>query len=251
MAYNPAAGYTFGGQGSMSFGSSSSRTTRPTTDAERAAMGYKQLPGQVWNGSAYVYPSAPAASAATSTSEATTTTAPLNTGGRQSLSDLTKIADPWSTERDKYKLQLSEMMADPSKFQSSPMFQASLNKGVEAVNRSAAAKGMLGSGNRLTALMDYGQGAASDNYFKMADLLSTLGGAKNQNPGGGLQASVNQQNADTNFYNAETGRTNAGTNQLAQQLNQTRYDNTWAADQAAATQQQDLLAFLRSIGYGG
>lgn len=65
---------------------------------------------------------------------------------------LTSLTDPgdfqFSTEGD---------LADPS-------YQWRLNQGLAAVNSSAAAKGGYFSGNTGQALMDYGQGAASQEY---------------------------------------------------------------------------------------
>lgn len=46
----------------------------------------------------------------------------------------------------------------------SPSYQWRYNQGLEAVNRTAAARGMLGSGNRLAELTKYGQGMASQEY---------------------------------------------------------------------------------------
>ena len=46
----------------------------------------------------------------------------------------------------------------------SPAYKWRYDQGLEAVNRTAAAKGMLGSGNRLSELVKYGQGAASQEY---------------------------------------------------------------------------------------
>lgn len=136
-------------------------------------------------------------------------------GGNTTLDQLTNIADPWSSQRGQYQTQLSSLMKDPSSFLQSDLWKASTAAGLEGVNRSAAAGGMLKSGNRLQALMDYGQKNAPDNFFRMADLLSGFGGAKNQNPGGGLSAYTNMQNANTSAYNADTSRRaqEAGVNQ--------------------------------------
>lgn len=46
----------------------------------------------------------------------------------------------------------------------SPAYKWRYDQGLEAVNRTAAAKGMLGSGNRLAELTKYGQGMASQEY---------------------------------------------------------------------------------------
>lgn len=45
-----------------------------------------------------------------------------------------------------------------------PSYAWRFDQGMDAVNRSAGAAGMLESGNRMTALMNYGQGAASAEY---------------------------------------------------------------------------------------
>lgn len=46
----------------------------------------------------------------------------------------------------------------------SPAYKWRYDQGLEAVNRTAAAKGMLGSGNRLAELTKYGQGMATQEY---------------------------------------------------------------------------------------
>lgn len=53
---------------------------------------------------------------------------------------------------------------DPSQLESNPAYQFRLNQGIEALNRGAGASGQLGSGNRLAALMNLGQGMASQEY---------------------------------------------------------------------------------------
>ncbi len=58
-------------------------------------------------------------------------------------------------------------------FQSSPGYQFALNQGLQGVQRSAAAKGMLNSGNTMMALNDYAQGVANQDY---GNWLSRVGG---------------------------------------------------------------------------
>lgn len=53
---------------------------------------------------------------------------------------------------------------DPSNLESNPAYQFRLNQGLEGVNRAAGKSGNLNSGNRLLALNDYAQGAASQEY---------------------------------------------------------------------------------------
>lgn len=55
-------------------------------------------------------------------------------------------------------------LSNLAKIDQSPSYQWRYDQGLEAVNRTAAAKGMLGSGNRLAELTKYGQGMASQEY---------------------------------------------------------------------------------------
>ena len=55
-------------------------------------------------------------------------------------------------------------LSNLAKIDQSPSYQWRYNQGLEAVNRTAAARGMLGSGNRLAELTKYGQGMASQEY---------------------------------------------------------------------------------------
>lgn len=177
-------------------------------------------------------------------------------GGNTTLSQLTDIADPWSSQRGQYQTQLSSLMKDPASFLKSDLFKASTAAGLEGVNRSAAAGGMLKSGNRLQALMDYGQKNAPDNFFRMADLLGGFGGAKNQNPGGGLSQLANLQNANTSAYNAETSRlgqqqgVNQWNAQQQQQKDQLNQLTQWQQQQQQRQQNQNMQdEFARQDNY--
>ena len=74
---------------------------------------------------------------------------------------------------------LSELLSNPSSIESQPGYQWAYNQGLEAVNRTAAAKGQLGSGNRLYDLTKYGQGLASQQY---GNTVSQLGNLINKTP---------------------------------------------------------------------
>ncbi len=63
------------------------------------------------------------------------------------------------------------------KITETPGYTVALEGGTQALQRSAAATGMLGSGNTLMALQDYGQELAKTTY---QNTLSTLLGAANQ-----------------------------------------------------------------------
>ena len=53
---------------------------------------------------------------------------------------------------------------DPSQIENNPAYNFRMNQGIEALNRSFASRGGLGSGNRMTGIMDYAQGLASTEY---------------------------------------------------------------------------------------
>lgn len=56
-------------------------------------------------------------------------------------------------------------------------------QGLDALQRAASSKGMLGSGRLLQALADYGQGMASQQYGAQLDRLAALAGAGQQAAG--------------------------------------------------------------------
>lgn len=63
-----------------------------------------------------------------------------------------------------------------SLFQSSPDYQFRLGEGIKALDRSAAARGMLGSGAQMKALQDYGQNTAAGEYNNWYNKLAQLAG---------------------------------------------------------------------------
>ncbi|MDD5688481.1 MAG: hypothetical protein PHE88_11700 [Elusimicrobia bacterium] len=73
-----------------------------------------------------------------------------------------------------YQNQLQGILSDPSKIQQTAGYQFAKDQGEQAINRSAAAKGMLGSGNVLAELAKYGQGMASQEYGGQVNRLSDL-----------------------------------------------------------------------------
>lgn len=92
------------------------------------------------------------------------------------------LADPFASQRPQYQQQLSTLMSNPGSMSTSPAFQGIFDLGMEAVNRTASAKGQLNSGNRLSALSDFGQKTASQYYFPQAQLLSNLAGVNAGSP---------------------------------------------------------------------
>lgn len=104
--------------------------------------------------------------------------------------------DPLSASRPGYVNQLNSFMSDPSSFLQSPYAKNIMDAGTQAVARSGAAKGFLGSGNMATALSDYGQKTATslmDNRFNQLFQLS--GGNQGMQAAGDLAQSITGVNA--------------------------------------------------------
>lgn len=74
---------------------------------------------------------------------------------------------------------LNTLLQNPESVSSTPGYQFAYNQGLEAVNRTAASKGQLGSGNRLYDLTKFGQGLASQTYN---DTVNQLSNTLNRNP---------------------------------------------------------------------
>lgn len=86
-----------------------------------------------------------------------------------------------------------------AKFQTDPGYQFALDQGSQALQRSAAARGILNSGATAKALTDYGQGMASQqygNYFQRLQSLAGVGqSATNATGQFGAQSAQGQGNA--------------------------------------------------------
>lgn len=105
-----------------------------------------------------------------------------------------------------------------------PSYQWRLQQGQQAVERSAAARGQLGSGNILTALTDYGQGAASQEYS--AQFQRMLQGSQN----------VTQQygaayNALAQMMGQQTGQAQVGVQATGQALDYSMKNKQFNAQQ--------------------
>jgi len=79
-----------------------------------------------------------------------------------------------------YEQRLQELMSNPDSIANTNGYRFRFNEGQQALERSAAAKGMLRSGNTLAALTNYGQGAASQEYGNEVSRLGALSGQQNQ-----------------------------------------------------------------------
>ena len=148
---------------------------------------FRPVQGLTWNGSSWTNP---------------------NT---MNFNDLYQKANPWAGQTAQYQNKLATLLENPGAMTSNPAYQFAFDQGMEAINRSAAAKGQLGSGNRLMELTKYGQGVASQQFNSLADLYSTLAGAKNQNAAGAVGAAASAINGQTSAMNgAPVIRTTSG-----------------------------------------
>ncbi len=112
-------------------------------------------------------------------------------------------------------------------FQTGPGYQFALDQGTQAALRGASASGMLNSGNTLTALSQYGQGLANQEYGSWLDRLS---GVSSQ----GLQAASGQAGQYGNIANLYQ---NSANNQLSLESGVTQgvmgANNQWATGMEA------------------
>ena len=112
-------------------------------------------------------------------------------------------------------------------FQAGPGYQFALDQGTQAALRGASASGMLNSGNTLTALSQYGQGLANQEYGSWLDRLS---GVSSQ----GLQAASGQAGQYGNIANLYQ---NSANNQLSLESGVTQglqgANNQWATGMEA------------------
>lgn len=88
----------------------------------------------------------------------------------------------WDTgaEEDFYGNKLKGYMRNPSSFADDPGFKFALDTGRQAIERSAAARGMGRSGNTLAELMKFGTGLAFQHRGGEMDRLAGLSGREEQ-----------------------------------------------------------------------
>lgn len=169
----------------------------------------------------------------------------MGSGGDVSGSAAASAADPFASQREQYQgllqglmtngggaagqaatnnlSQMNSMLQPGNSFTSNdPSYQFRLQQGTENVNRGAAKSGLLDSGNRLTALQDYGQGTASAEYNAQFSRLQS--------------AAVTDQNFQTNNYQqlAQLSGANSGQPGQAGSILQTQAAQSAAGFQSLA-----------------
>lgn len=136
---------------------------------------------------------------------ASAATGALLGGGGGGGSTDPSVSDPFYSQRMGYQDLLQALMGyhgrdSTAALENSPGYKFNLNQGLQAVQGSAAAQGMLGSGNVLTALQTQGAGIASQQYWNEFNALAQLAGANIGSPGtaGQIQAGLAGQTAAGN-----------------------------------------------------
>jgi hypothetical protein len=94
-------------------------------------------------------------------------------------------------------MQLQGLIQDPSTFLQNPLFQSTLNTGLQGVTRQMSAQGYKGSGNQMTALESYGQSFASSQLLGQEQLLAGMSGT-GFNPAGAAQTASGANTATFN-----------------------------------------------------
>lgn len=136
-------------------------------------------------------------------------------GGGGTTDAAANAADPFAQYRNQYAQQFGQQMNNltnfnPADVTKDPNYQFQFDQGIGAINKGAAASGMLGSGTRMLDLEKFGSGLASsfsDKQFSRGlSLLQMLGGASGATSGNMGAAS----NAITNGANNANGQLNSG-----------------------------------------
>lgn len=131
-----------------------------------------------------------------------------------SASGAAGAADPFASQRGQYQTMLANLINNPSSITSQPGYQFGLTTGVNQVQGSAAAKGMLNSGNTLAGIDQFSQSYAATQLQNQELLLAQLAGANIGSPGTAgqilnSQNQTNQQSASA-LGNAVGGAINTG-----------------------------------------
>jgi hypothetical protein len=104
-----------------------------------------------------------------------------------------------------------------SNFQANPGYQFQLGQGLQAIDRGAASRGMLTSGNTLNAEQQYGTGLANQSYQQYTQNLqpylgqqtSAAAGVAGVNMGQGNALNTSYGNQGNLAYNTQAGIGNA------------------------------------------
>ncbi len=126
--------------------------------------------------------------------------------GAKQASDQKKVArrglrasDRVREEQDYYNQLLKNLLTNPREILNDPGYDFAFDQGIQAVERSNAARGFTGSGNAAIDLQRYGQSFASSFLKQREDLLASLSGLQaSESPSAGINAATaaNSSGAD-------------------------------------------------------
>lgn len=106
---------------------------------------------------------------------------------RKAIEDATakaaNTADPFAGYRGHYGNELNNLMANPDSIQNSSAYQFRFDQGMEGLSRQMNKSGLRLSGNAVTEAINYGQGAASQEFNNQFNRLGNLSGATSGNLG--------------------------------------------------------------------
>lgn len=164
-----------------------------------------------------------------------------NTAQQTALTNVTTAETPYQTVGSTGANALNKYISqgftapDPNAVANTPEYQFALKQGTAAIDQNAAANGTLFTGNTGTALENYGQGLASQQYQQAYNnALNTY------------QTNLNAASQGTNYGLTSTGQLEGANLQVA--------GNTANIDMTAAQQQAQQInnaAAARASGYLG
>lgn len=109
---------------------------------------------------------------------------------------------------------LTAMLNNPNTLMDDPSYQWRFNQGLNAVDRSASAGGRLGSGGHSVDLLNYGQGAASQEWGNQWNRLMGIAGmGQNAAVGAGSLGQQAASNIGSLYGNAGQAQANAAMGQ--------------------------------------
>jgi len=176
----------YGTQGGSSFSWMSPQQRPATNTAGLDPSGLSYIPGQTWGGGSTSFSTRPQTTYSGPGGNWTSTgNGPWTSSTGQTVSDLPGYLQMQQQRTAgsnimPYQQNLQELLTNPSSITQDPGYQFAQQQGEQAINRSAAARGMLDSGGVLAELAKFGQGLATQQVGQRANLLSqALGQAQN------------------------------------------------------------------------
>jgi hypothetical protein len=177
-------------------------------------------------------------------------------GAGGATDDAARAADPFGQFRTGFGQQLTGQFGsltnpNPQDIANDPNYQFQLQQGMGAVNKGAAASGMLGSGTRLLDLQKMGQGLASNfedkqwgRNMSILQMLGQFSGATTGSPGGAANAMMQGNANSQNQLNGGLGNIMSGLGGLSR--------SNWSlGNMGGSGGAPDPMIWNNGGGYGG